>query len=188
MCGPSVWKASVGRPSPLPRSRNASTAYVGLAIPHQGKETEQWRACDEENVCIGCRARAGRRIGRSPGDDRLVVQSERLRSAGRRRGRIGSSTVVSCAPNRSAAQLSKSDADVWTFPTDANALTLRADRNCRRPMLTVPTRPCPLKCGEGYHASNWRSVTDFTAIRWRKGSPFFCGAKCRLLAHRDMWP
>src|SRR5216683_6320131 len=86
---------------------------------------------------------ASREGNRSPGDDRLVVQSERLRSAGRRRGRIGSSIVVSCAPNRSAAQLSKSDADVWTFPTDANVLTLRADRNCRRPMLTVPTRAMP---------------------------------------------
>jgi hypothetical protein len=28
-----------------------------LAFPHQGKKTEQWRTCDEENVCIGCRAR-----------------------------------------------------------------------------------------------------------------------------------
>jgi hypothetical protein len=38
-----VWSLRMegfGGPSPLPRSRNASTAYVGLAIAHQGKETE----------------------------------------------------------------------------------------------------------------------------------------------------
>ena len=42
----------------------------------------------------------------------LVVQSERLHSSACRGGQIGSSIIVSWAPNRSAAEVSKSDADV----------------------------------------------------------------------------
>jgi hypothetical protein len=48
------------------------------------------------------------------------------------------------------------------------------------------TRPqsdhAPLQSGKGYHASNWRYVTSFTVVRWRKGLLLFRGAKRSLLA------
>ena len=34
---------------------------------------------------------------------------------------------------------------------------------------------------ERYHAPVGRSVTDFTGVRWQKGTLLFCGAKCRLM-------
>ncbi len=48
----------------------------------------------------------------------------------------------------------------------ANGMPLSANMNCRRPMSSaiclVPMGSCTLQGGEGYHASNWRSVAYFT--------------------------